>query len=88
MSTKDQKNSRKFTFDMSKVRFHNCLKQTILIVWDFLRKLALWMPNPKKCANILADSNPCKQYGKFGTGFGKGSKLKDMATIFVTHFSY
>ena len=48
MFQKDQKVNRKLTFDITKFKYQNGLKQKTSICWAFLRPTVLCEPNPRK----------------------------------------
>ena len=59
---------KQFSFDISKFKFQNRLKQKISgFGFFFLDKRVCRSQTPKKCANIIADSESFKRYGDFGT---------------------
>ena len=53
MSRKDQKLKRKLTFDISKFKFQNGLKQKTSNFWAFLRHTCFWEPNPPKNVQVF-----------------------------------
>ena len=88
VSQKDQKLKRKLNFDIPQFKFLNGLQQetfiSLLLFWD---KYVCGSLNPKKCSNILANSESCKQFGDFGIWVGWWSKWNGGVKIFSTHLS-
>ena len=67
ISHKDQKFERKFTFDISKFKFQFDSNRKFQILGFFETKRSVGTKPPKKCANIIADSETVKRYGDFDT---------------------
>ena len=72
---KDQRCWGKFTFNISKFKFQNGLKQKLNLFELFYTNGSVGAKPPKKCANIIADYKPCHQYEDFGTWVGNQSEM-------------